>query len=129
MPAICKEKTEINMNKLWIPLLWAAMGMLYACEYSNEEDVFEPSGCAPGTVSFAEDIEKVINANCAVAGCHVSGNQFPPLETHQQIAQFAAQVRVRTSNGTMPPASSGKSLTVEEIEKIACWVENGAPDN
>jgi uncharacterized membrane protein len=51
------------------------------------------------------------------------------LETYEQIAANAARIMVRTSNGTMPPASSGKELTLEEIEAISCWVNAGAPDN
>ena len=100
-----------------------------SCAYDNVEDLYGDEDCPSAGVSFAQTIQPIISTNCAISGCHVTGQQNPPLTTYGQISANADRVKARTSNGTMPPASSGKILTIEEIEAIACWVDAGAPDN
>jgi uncharacterized membrane protein len=103
--------------------------MVLSCTWDNAEDLYGIQDCPEDGISFVQTIEPIISTNCAVSGCHVNGQQRPTLETYEQIAANAARIMVRTSNGTMPPASSGKELTLEEIEAISCWVNDGAPDN
>ena len=104
--------------------------MLFAaCAYDNAEDLYGEPDCPPDGVSFTEEILPIIQNNCAIAGCHVEGRQLPTLETYDQIAANSEKVKIRTGNGTMPPGSSGKSLTQDEINHISCWVESGSPDN
>lgn len=100
-----------------------------ACAWDNAEDLYGAQDCPPGGVSFAQTVQPIIQTNCAISGCHVNGQQRPTLETYEQIAANAERVMIRTSNGTMPPSSSGKTLTPEEIDAIACWVSGGAPNN
>lgn len=107
------------------------IGLLFSfsCAYDNAEDLYGKVECPPGGVSFSNTIEPIISMNCAVSGCHVNGNQLPTLETYEQIAANAAMIRHRTSNGIMPPPTSGISISQEEIDNIACWVDAGAPQN
>lgn len=102
--------------------------ILAGCAYDNEEDLYGIVDCPDG-ISFTGDIVAIIDTNCALPGCHVSGTQQPAFETYEQIAANAIRIKSRTTSGTMPPAGSGKSLTQEEINKIACWVDAGAPNN
>ena len=83
----------------------------------------------PEGVSFSKTIYPIVSSSCAVSGCHVTGRQLPTLETYAQISSNAERIKARTSNGTMPPASSGIVLSKEEIDDIACWVDAGAPNN
>jgi hypothetical protein len=78
-------------------------------------------------VSLSQDIQLIINTNCAVTGCH-NNAQSPNLNTLQSIIDNANRVRSRTSSGTMPP-SGRQDLTQTEIDLIACWVEDGALNN
>ena len=100
-----------------------------SCAYDNAEELYGEKSCPPQGASFSETIEPIISSNCAISGCHVSGQQLPTLETYAQISTNSDKVKSRTSNGTMPPPSSGLTLTSEEIEAIACWADAGAPDN
>ena len=100
-----------------------------SCAYDNAEDLYGEIECPPGGTSFSQTIAPIISANCAVSGCHVNGQQRPTLETYDQISTNAGRIMERTSNGTMPPPSSGSSLTIEQIAAISCWVEAGSPDN
>jgi len=110
-------------------LTFALLFIFGGCTYDNAEELYGESECQQNGVSFARTIAPIIQNNCAISGCHVNGRQLPTLENYDQIAANAQRIRFRTSNGTMPPASSGKSLTQEEIDQINCWVESGTPEN
>lgn len=79
-------------------------------------------------VSYASDIQPVIMANCAVPGCHVAGSSVPNFTTYSGVSGRAANIKLRTSNGSMPPPGSA-DLTAEQIQRIACWVDDGAKNN
>ncbi len=96
-----------------------------------EVTVKDASGCevalqvnVKSDVTFAE-INTIIQTNCAVSGCH-AGNQQPDFRVTSNITGRAERIEVRTGARTMPPQSSGRSLTDAEIAKIACWVADGA---
>jgi len=115
--------------KYWVFSTFLVFFIISSCAWDNAEDLYGIPDCPQDGISFELNIEPIIQTNCAVSGCHVNGQQLPTLETYEQIAANAERVKARTSNGTMPPASSGKSLIQEEINAIACWVDNGAQDN
>lgn len=73
-------------------------------------------------VAFA-DINAIISTNCAISGCH-SGNVNPNLSTQAKIEEFADRIKQRTGNQTMPPASTGNTLSDAAIDAIACWVND-----
>lgn len=102
---------------------------LAACTYDNEEDLFGEMDCSTTPATFSAVIAPIIQVNCAVPGCHVANAQFPDFTDFKNIQDNAITIKSRVENGTMPPASSGKSLTLEQINAITCWVENGAKNN
>lgn len=73
-------------------------------------------------------IKAIIQTNCAVSGCH-NGTQDPDFTNNNIIVSNANRIQSRTTVRTMPPSSSGLSLTQSEIDQIACWVADGAPSN
>ena len=76
-------------------------------------------------VAFAQ-IQTLVQNNCAVPGCH-NGTQAPDFRVANNIVNSANRIQVRTGARSMPPSSSGRSLTDAEIAAIACWVADGAP--
>lgn len=70
-------------------------------------------------------VKSLVQTNCAISGCY-AGTVSPNLSTDAGIQNNAGRVKARTSAGTMPPPSSGKSLSTQEKERIACWVDDGA---
>ena len=79
-------------------------------------------------VSFAATIKEMITTNCAVTGCHV-GTRVPNFATSKDIFAYATKIKERTGERSMPPPDSGRKLTDEQIAQIACWADDGAPDN
>jgi len=78
------------------------------------------------TVAFAE-VETIVTSSCAVSGCH-AGNVAPDFRVRANILDRAGRIGSRTGNATMPPASSGRTLTNDQIDAISCWVADGAPE-
>ncbi|WKN29566.1 SprB repeat-containing protein [Porifericola rhodea] len=89
----------------------------------------EASAHIESGISFSARIGDIISTNCAVSGCHVAGTGRVNFSVKENIIDNASGVRSRTGGRSMPPANSGRSLTDEQIQAIACWVNDGAPDN
>ncbi len=79
-------------------------------------------------VNYTDNVASIINTNCAISGCH-SGNQSPKLSTFSEVSGSAARVLSRVASRSMPPRSSGLTLSDAEIKSIECWVEDGSPQN
>lgn len=110
-------------------LLIPAMILLTYCTYENEEDLFGQEDCSTLPASLTEDVIPIINTNCAISGCHVTGVQAPDLTKKEIIIASAPLIKAQVQTRTMPPTDSGESLTLNEIQTIVCWVDNGAHDN
>jgi uncharacterized membrane protein len=119
----------INREKMIKKIRFVILLIVGGCAYDNEADLYGTPACPPDEISFSQDIKPIIQTNCAIANCHVDGRQLPSLETFEQIQANAQRIKSRTGNGTMPPPTSGKSLSESEIELISCWVDAGAVEN
>ncbi len=93
-----------------------------------EVSVEDASGCTVtqrvevrSGIAFAT-IQPIIETNCAVSGCH-NGSVAPNFTSVATIQDRAARIKARTSAKTMPPPSSGRTLTEAQIEQLACWVD------
>ncbi len=80
-------------------------------------------------VSYDAQVEAIITSNCAISGCHNGSNSLPNFSVLSNVQSRASNIRSRTQNGSMPPASSGRTLSQEQKDLIACWVDDGALDN
>ncbi|MEM8525710.1 MAG: hypothetical protein AAGG68_13795 [Bacteroidota bacterium] len=70
-------------------------------------------------------VEDIVKNSCAISGCH-AGNVSPDFRNKETILSRSGRILARTQSKTMPPASSGGSLSDDEIEDIECWVNDGA---
>src|SRR5688572_636811 len=80
--------------------------------------------------TYSKDVAPILNRNCV--NCHRPGEMGPmPLMTFEQIRPYAASIRRRVENGTMPPwhaeAPAGhflneRRLTDAEKDTISRWV-------
>lgn len=117
----------MNMRIL---LLAAALTVLASsCTYDNLETQYGLADCEATEVSFHDDIKEIIATNCALSFCHVQGTGLPDFSNYENIAEKASLIKFQTISGTMPPPLSDQSLTAAEVQKIACWVDAGAPNN
>lgn len=78
-------------------------------------------------VSFASQIKPIIDTKCAIPGCHNGDNGANRNWTvFANVKENAANIKTRTGNRSMPQTGS---LTQEQIDIIACWVDDGALNN
>ncbi len=78
--------------------------------------------------SYEADIKSIIETSCAVSGCHVTGGDAPfTLTSLANVQSHAAAIKTATANGSMP--KDGTPLTQLQKDRIACWVDDGAPNN
>ncbi len=78
-------------------------------------------------VSFSGDIESIFQTNCNLSGCHGSGTGARDWTNFANLQSKAAQIKIRTGNKTMP--IGGFTLSQQQIDLIACWVDDGASNN
>ena len=125
---IFSQKTALVM----LSTLVATLMISISCSSDSEDQIPTPpapDACEGSTASLANDIMPILQQNCAVSGCHVSGTGRQNFTVKATVIQFANQIRTNTQSGVMPPATSGKSLSAAEKALISCWVSNGAKDN
>lgn len=78
-------------------------------------------------VSFSAQIKPIIDTKCALSGCHNGDNGANRNWTiFGNVKANAGNIKTRTGNRSMPLTGS---LTQDQIDLIACWVDDGAKDN
>lgn len=108
-----------QINLLFIFTLF----VVFSCEnHVQENDLAEGVECDPNT-SFTTSIKPIIDNNCVE--CH-GGSRFPNLSTYSGVSANANIVLEEVESGRMPTTGP---LSIEQIDLIKCWVENGALDN
>jgi hypothetical protein len=91
------------------------------CEATSEVQVKN------GT-SYQNHVKAIITNNCAVSSCHDGSNaSLPNFNTFSNVKSNASSIKTLTQNGSMPPGN--RTITQEQKDLIACWVDDGALDN
>lgn len=119
-----------------------ALLLLDSCYKDNKEDLYqnleeeEQQNPCDSTVdvSYSADISPILEANCALSGCHVGENPQSgiDLSSYSDVRATARNGRLLgTITGSpgpqMPP--SGSPLPSAQIELIRTWVDAGACEN
>jgi hypothetical protein len=104
-----------------------AICLVQACKKNNDNNF--SVDCGGTTKSFAADVKPIVQTSCAFdSDCHGSGSTSGPgpLLTYTQVFNARSIIRSEVVSGEMP---KGATLTSAEKSAIACWIDNGAPDN
>ena len=96
-----------------------------------------PSGvfAAPPAPTFTKDVAPILYNSCV--GCHRPGEIAPmSLISYDDVRPWAKSIRLKVASREMPPWGADprfgkfkddRSLSADEIETIARWVDAGAP--
>lgn len=80
-------------------------------------------------IDYVNDILPILESKCNFPGCHPdNGDWF----TYSVAKANASKIKSLTTAGTMPKGGSsapGGALSASQIARIACWVDDGAPEN
>ena len=105
-------------------------GFIAACNKNHDTDPGNNSIDCSGTAkTFSTDVNPIIQNSCATStGCHGNGSTNGPgaLTNFAQISNASTAIKSAVISGVMP---QGGSLSTQEKNTIACWVNSGAPNN
>ncbi len=113
-----------------------------SCTSDKLQEPMPSDICDDFNATYDGDIKAIVDATCALTGCHVVGGGAPgAFETYAGLADFADNgpnglrdrvivQREDTENGMPPSYSAGpQDLTDEQFEIFRCWVDAGYPEN
>lgn len=122
------------MKKLMIAGIAGLLAFAYvsSCTKENVVDYAGLQNCED-TISFSQQIEPMIQTNCATSGCHdattaESGYNFT---SHDAISSNASIIlsAIRHDAGTAPMPDNADKLADSIIQQFSCWVYQGKKNN
>jgi hypothetical protein len=122
------------MNRLINSAVFAFLFLLvFGLQLSCADHNFPSYVCPDAEVSYLEDVKPILEAKCAIPGCHNGSlgvdRDWSNFATFQENAQHG-NVKNYVTNRIMPPSfSTNGPLSQDQINTIACWVDDGAPNN
>jgi len=79
-----------------------------------------PTEC-PDPAPHYSDVEPIFERRCA--SCHGATADGPwPLDTYEDVAAWATDIRDELLRCSMPPTDSGVTMTADERSQILAWV-------
>jgi SprB repeat len=76
--------------------------------------------------SWSNDIKPIFEKSCAITGCHNGVSRSNNFREYASAKSFANTIKSKTKDRSMP---FDGSLTQNQIDLIACWVDDGALQN
>lgn len=76
--------------------------------------------------SWSGDILPIMEKNCAISGCHNGVSRANNFREYASAKTHAKAIKTKTQDRSMP---FDGSLTQNQIDLIACWVDDGALQN
>ena len=102
-------------------------GMYIILTTDNNGCEFSLSKIVKSNTSYNSEIQPIMANSCATTGCHNgSVSSLPNFNNLSEVQSNASMIKSRTQSGNMPKTGS---LTQNQIDLIACWVDDGALDN
>jgi len=118
------------MKKVAISLVTAlALFFVSSCKKDSVE-VYDCTGLTP---TYTTDIKTILDANCAVSGCHntssrADGKDYSTYSSASSLSResnFLGSIQHKSGYDAMPRGAS--KLSDATIKLISCWVQNGSP--
>ncbi|MBL0342473.1 MAG: hypothetical protein IPP71_17165 [Bacteroidetes bacterium] len=127
----------MNLSKLghfiW-PILLVSIIIIPGCIRDSQIETYPE-------LSFTNDVQPIIAANCTQSGCHNSsdGGSFS-LETYESVlgkvspgngrkSSIYRSITGRALEGGFMPQSPSQPLSEDQIRTIFVWIEQGALNN
>ena len=118
-----------------LTILSAILVLSQGCYYDNEEELYafedqlNAANCDKIDVSFSNEILPMIEGNCSITGCHLTGGNGILLEDYNSVKIWVdngSLKNVVVDAQTMPPSQPLNSCQIEQFE---AWINDGARNN
>ena len=117
-------------------ILLAGVGLIGCYKDIILPDVAVDSDAPPQAVSFKNDIAPLVNANCALSNCHVSGAHKPYMTldvSYQQIVNGGFVNTIVPKESILYEMINGEMQqyipSASDRQKIYDWIRTGASNN
>lgn len=128
------------MRKLaWVPVSLILLSGCYNDKYDKLYPAPANTTCDTSAISYARDIQPIINASCATSGCHnSSGNSttggldftvFSILQADANQALLLNDIEGTPTRGHNTMPLNLTPLSQCQINKMIAWVNQGAKNN
>ena len=89
----------------------------------SEGCIYTLDATMPSGVSWSGSIKSIFDNNCNTSGCHGDNKSISDWTVFENVKNNATSIRSATQSGSMPKDGA---LTQNQIDQIACWVDDGA---
>jgi len=113
-----------------LPALLTSLLLIQACASNDLDEGTPPITCDGQIASYTNHIQPIILANCAVSGCHngdngTQRNWTVPDNLKAKSSEVKRRILLPESHADHMP--QGGTLSNEDITRLVCWVDQGAP--
>jgi hypothetical protein len=124
--------TTNRPNRYLKYVLTALCGVIFLISCGKDENpVVDCTGLTP---TYTADIKAILDASCALSGCHDTGTQqagidlsnYTDAKTVSTQERFLGAINHKKGFEAMPQGSP--KLSSDKINLITCWVQNGSPE-
>lgn len=112
--------------------LFAVLSVLmYSCSKDQTPPVIELTAECPEVISFANQIEPIIQNNCSTSGCHdATSSGGYNLQGYSNISSNATAILSAMRHETPTPMPVGAPQLADSlIQQFACWTSQGTINN
>ena len=115
------------MKKYLLLITLAGIAAFSSCSKDDDgPDDPNTEDCSTVNITYDSGIKAIIDNNCAISTCHGGDPTIPNFTTYDNIFANRSAIQSRVVAKIMPPAGR-PALSQDNINKISCWVQNGAP--
>jgi len=102
--------------------------LLHGCKKNDNNDL-NNLNCSKINSVYSSDIKPIIEGSCLSSGCHNSGSANGDFTTYPGL-------KAKVDNGSLDnrviqqknmPLTG--ALSMDDLKKIKCWLNSGAPNN
>lgn len=121
------------MRKYFLFIILGSAAVLACTKDKYESPAASSEFCDSLNVSYDSHVRAIVEASCAVSGCHESGAGIGDFTSYLSLEPYLTNGRFETrviTQQDMPPSwSTVSALTQEELDQISCWINSNTPEN
>jgi beta-mannanase len=112
------------MKKIIVLSFLMGLIILTGCYYDKEDKLYPNNADDCNAVlTYNNGIKTLVNASCAISGCHIAGGISPDLSNYTSLKANITKVTKRAIIDKNMPAPSGMSAC--NITKLDNWIKAG----